>query len=59
LDTLRSIRDELGRLYRESRCGKLPTQDASRLAFLLVQLKEMYLAVEIEERVSQLERNPK
>lgn len=57
LDTLRHLRDELGRVYREARIGKIPTQDATRLAFVLGQLREMVLAMELERRVEILEGN--
>lgn len=55
LDTLKNIRDELGRVYREARAGKIPTQDATRLAFMLGQLRELVMAMEIESRIAALE----
>lgn len=55
LDTLRHVRDELGRVYREARAGKIPTQDATRLAFMLDRMKEMIVAMEIEQRLAALE----
>lgn len=56
LSTLGEIRTELGKLYREARAGRLDTQDATRLAYLLSQLREMHLAMEIEARLFELER---
>ena len=55
LNGLRSIRDEMGRIYREARSGKIETQDATRLMFMLDKLREMAMAIEIEERLTRLE----
>lgn len=55
LDTLRSIRDELGRVYREARTAKLATQDATRLAYLLGQLRETVVLIDLESRLAALE----
>lgn len=57
LHTLQNIRDELGRVYRQARIGKLPTQDATRLAYLLGEMRQMIMAMDIEARITQLERN--
>lgn len=56
LSTLGEIRSELGRLYREARMGRIDTADASRLTYILGQLREMHLAMEIESRLLELER---
>ena len=55
LNNLRSIRDELARLYRLARAGKIETQDATRLAYLLSELRQMTIAIEIEDRLVKLE----
>lgn len=55
LDTLRNIRDELGRLYREARAGKLAAQDATRLAYLLGQLRETVVLMDLEGRLAAIE----
>lgn len=55
LDSLRNLRDELGRVYREARCGRIPTQDATRLAFILGQLRELVVVMDIETRLAALE----
>ena len=55
LDTLRHLRDELGRVYREARVGKIATQDATRLAYMLGQLREVVMAMDIESRIAALE----
>lgn len=57
LDTLRHLRDELGRVYREARVGKIATQDATRLAFMLGQLRETVMAMDIESRIAALEES--
>lgn len=55
LATLRDLRDELGRLYRQARSGIIQTQDATRLAFVLGQLRELLVVIDIEERLKALE----
>ncbi|HMW17743.1 MAG TPA: hypothetical protein PK981_04015 [Accumulibacter sp.] len=55
LDGMRSIRDEMARVYREARSGKIETQDATRLVFMLDKLREMTVAIEFEERITKLE----
>lgn len=55
LDSLRAIRDEAGRVYREMRTGKMATQDGTRLVFVLGQMRELCLEIEIEERIRKLE----
>jgi hypothetical protein len=41
LTTLRHVRTEMSRLYRDARAGLIDTQDASRLAFVLVHVGKM------------------
>jgi hypothetical protein len=55
LDGMRSIRDEMARVYREARCGLIPVKDANGLVFMLDRLREMTMAIEIEERIEKLE----
>lgn len=55
LATLQNVRDELGRLYREARTGKVATQDATRLAFIIGQLRELIRDMDIERRIAALE----
>lgn len=57
LDSLRHLRDEMGRVYREARAGKLNPQDATRLVFVLGELRKLYEAIELEERIAALEGN--
>jgi len=56
LDTLRSIRDEMGRVYREARAGKMDTQDLTRFCFALDKLRDVLVALEIETRIEALEQ---
>lgn len=55
LDTLRNLRDEMGRVYRETRAGKIQTQDATRLVFVLDKLRDVLMAMDIEKRIEALE----
>jgi hypothetical protein len=59
LDTLRNIRDEIGRVYREARCGKIQTQDATRLVFVLDKLREVVVDMDLETRLHALEGGTK
>lgn len=55
LDSLRAIRDEMGRVYREMRSGKIEAQVGTRLVYVLTQMREMAMAIEIDERITALE----
>jgi hypothetical protein len=55
LDTFRNIRDELGRLYREARQGRIATADATRLAYLLGEIRKAIADEDMERRLSALE----
>jgi hypothetical protein len=55
LDTFRNLRDEMGRVYREARAGKIQTQDATRLVFVLDKLRDVLMAMDIEKRIEALE----
>lgn len=59
LDSLRSIRDELGRVYRQARVGKLDTQDGTRLVYMLDKLRDLVIVIELEERLTALEERGK
>lgn len=59
LDNLRNIRDELGRVYREARAGKIGSQDATRFAFVLGQLRDLVISMDIEQRLLALEEGSK
>ena len=51
LDTFRHIRDELGRLYREARQGRIATADATRLAYLLGEIHKAVADEDLERRL--------
>ncbi|MBK9326069.1 MAG: hypothetical protein IPN00_06990 [Hydrogenophilales bacterium] len=55
LDSLRHLRDEMGRVYREAWAGKIDTQDATRLVFVLGELRKLYEVIELEQRIDALE----
>ena len=49
------IRRELGRVYRDARSGDLEPADASRLAFILKQIRECVVDRDFEGRIAALE----
>jgi len=55
LYSLRSVRDEAGRVYREMRVGKLPSQEGTRLIYVLDKIREMIVLDEFEQRLKKLE----
>jgi len=55
LTKLSHLRTELAALYREARTGKIDTQDATRLAYLLQILAKIIETGDIEKRLEQLE----
>ena len=55
LATLRDLRDELGRVYRQARAGQIPPAHATRYAYILAQLRDMILAIDLEARLTALE----
>ena len=54
--TINDVKKELARLYRESRAGKVETQDASRLANMLSILGRLIEGSDLEARLDALER---
>jgi hypothetical protein len=55
LATVKEVRLELARLYREAREGKVPAADAAKFAFLLDRIRACIVDHELEERVERLE----
>ena len=49
------IRQEMARVYREARGGKIETQDATRLIYMLAQIAKAYELGVIEQRLQTLE----
>lgn len=56
LGTVRECRRELVKVYQEARSGKMDTQTATRLSYLLQTLVGMIAASDVEERVAILEQ---
>jgi hypothetical protein len=56
LDTLRHIRDEMGRVYREARAGRIDTQDLTRFVYALDRLGSLVVAMDVEQRLIELEK---
>jgi hypothetical protein len=55
LATVKEVRLELARLYREAREGKVPAGDAAKFAFLLDRIRACIVDHELEARVEKLE----
>jgi len=55
LTRLEHVRAELARVYRETRTGKIKTQDATRLCYLLVNLAKIIETSDLESRIAALE----
>lgn len=53
--TLAAVRRELAELYADARAGMVPTADASRLGYLLAQLRQALESEQLAERVERLE----
>lgn len=56
LDTVRAIRREMARVYREARAGMIDTGDANRLTWMLRTQIEAYSAEVFEQRLHALEQ---
>lgn len=55
LRTAHDVRRELARLYRQAKAGQIPTQDASRLAYILNLLRQSIETGDLEARIQALE----
>lgn len=51
-----AIRRELAAVYRDARAGKIETQDATRLGYLLNLLGQAHERQELEARIETLEK---
>jgi hypothetical protein len=56
LDTLARVRLEMTRLYREARTGKLDSQEATRLAFILQSIARLIEGGDFERRLDEIEK---
>lgn len=55
LKTLDDVRVQMAGLYWQAKAGKLPTQEATRLVWILVQVGNVIQSGELEQRVAALE----
>ena len=56
LDTIGGVVTELGKVYREARRGVLDIGDATRLTYILRELRCALEAGDIERRIEELEQ---
>jgi len=56
LETLTDVRREMARVYRGMRHGRIDTQDATRMTYVLSQIAKIIQTAELEARVSAVER---
>ena len=56
LCTLTSVRQEMARVYREARHGKISVQEASRFAFILSLIGKIIEGADLEKRIAEVER---
>ncbi len=59
LGNIKDVRREMATIYKEARTGKIPTQEATRLVYILISLGNMIKDTELEERLTTLEKNIK
>ena len=57
LATIDDCRREMAKVYRDAKTGKTETADASRLVYMLTSIAKMIEVGQLEERLTQLERN--
>lgn len=55
LATLNDVRREMARVYRDMKLRRIPTQDGTRLAFVLAQIGKLIQQGELERRLEALE----
>ncbi len=56
LNSVGCVVTELGRIYRQARRGQIDTQDATRLAFILREIRIALESSDIERRLEVLEQ---
>ncbi len=56
LGSIREIRRELVKIYEEAKTGRISTQDAGRLTYMLQTLVGMIRDSDLEERIKKLEQ---
>lgn len=55
LETQEQVRHEMARCYRAMRHGELPTQDGTRLVYVLATISKLIEAGVLERRLDELE----
>ena len=56
LETLPDVRREMARVYRQMRHGRIDTQDATRMTYVLTQIAKIIQTAELDARVAAVER---
>ena len=56
LESLTDVRREMARVYRHMRHGRIDTQDATRMTYVLSQIAKIIQTAELEARVAAVER---
>ena len=56
LGTAQDVRKELARVYRAMKSGELQTQDGTRLAYVLTELRKAIETCDLERRIGELEQ---
>ncbi len=56
LSKILHIRQEMARIYREARSGKLDVADATKLTFILMSLGKLVVDSDLELRIEKLEQ---
>jgi len=55
LTRIAHVRDELARLYRHARTGRIETSEATRLTYILATLAKIIEVSDLEKRIEKLE----
>ena len=56
LANIKDVRREIAAVYKEARTGVMPTQEATRLVYMLISLGNMIRDSELEQRITELEK---
>jgi hypothetical protein len=50
-----AIRREMANVYRDMRCGNIETQDGTKLAYVLEQLRKAYETAVLEDQINHIQ----
>ena len=56
LNDAETIRIEMARVYRDMRTGRIPTQDGTRLAYVLDMVRKSHETCELQQRIEVIEQ---